>query len=396
MHGCTYRSTRGGGERVSASQAILRGIADDGGLYVPTLFPDLSTSLASLPEWSYNDLACRVMAPFLADFDAAELRACVEAAYDAKFDTPLVAPVVPRAGVYFLELYHGPTLAFKDMALAILPHLMRTAAAKESLQRRILILTATSGDTGKAALEGFADVAGTRIIVFFPHEGVSEIQKRQMVTQGGANTHVVGIRGNFDDAQNGVKAIFADAQLRHRAEASGWRFSSANSINVGRLIPQVVYYFYAYGQLVRQGALQPGERFNVVVPTGNFGNILAAYYAGRMGLPVHRLVCASNANKVLFDFLATGVYDRNRPFVPTISPSMDILVSSNLERLLFALSGENPETTARLMAQLAREGRYAITPEMRQGLERFYGGYATEEETRRAIREVFESDRYLI
>ncbi len=396
MEEIRYRSTRGGESGISSAEAILRGIAEDGGLFVPERFPSPVPDLAALVGLDYRQLAYPIMRPFLPDFTEAELRACIAHAYDAKFRSPLVAPLVKKAGVHFLELFHGPTLAFKDMALTILPHLLQTAARKCGTDKRIVILTATSGDTGKAALEGFAGVEGTEIIVFFPQHGVSEIQKRQMVTQAGDNTHVVGIEGNFDDAQNGVKAVFTDAAFGRRLDAAGLLFSSANSINVGRLVPQVVYYFYAYTQLCRAGEIRPGDPVNLVVPTGNFGNILAAYYAHRIGLPVHRLVCASNSNKVLFDFLSTGVYDRNREFVTTMSPSMDILISSNLERLLFTLTGDDAEATRRLMASLGRAGQYEITPAMREGLALFAGGYAGEEETREAIREVHRASDYLI
>ncbi|MBI3944334.1 MAG: threonine synthase [Armatimonadetes bacterium] len=391
-----YRSTRGGEAMVSSARAILRGIAADGGLFVPARFPEPVASLEALSGMDYRALACRLMTGFLTDFTEAEVRECVEGAYDAKFDAPEIAPVVKRAGVHFLELYHGPTLAFKDMALTVLPHLLKIAGRKLGMERKIVILTATSGDTGKAALEGFAGVEGTEIIVFFPRHGVSEVQKRQMITQAGDNTHVIGIEGNFDDAQTGVKAVFGDTEFLRRAEAAGAVFSSANSINVGRLIPQIVYYFHAYLSLLRAGEVRSGSPIHVVVPTGNFGNILAAYYAERLGLPVGRLLCASNRNRVLYEFLRTGVYDRNREFVPTISPSMDILISSNLERLLFALSGEDPAAVRALMAALAKDGRYAITPEMRAGLGRFYGGWASEEETRSAIKEVWESAGYLM
>lgn len=392
----SYVSTRGGGAPATAAEAIVRGIAGDGGLFVPNRFPDPIGDLAALQALDYRQLAFPVMQGFLPDFTDAELRQCIAQAYDARFDAPAVAPVVRKAGVHFLELFHGPTLAFKDMALTILPHLLKTAARKLDLRERIVILTATSGDTGKAALEGFAGVPGTEIIVFFPEHGVSEVQKRQMITQQGDNTHVVGIEGNFDDAQTGVKRVFTDAAFAERLAAHGDRFSSANSINIGRLIPQVVYYFWAYLDLCRTGAVRLGEPINFVVPTGNFGNILAGYYARRLGLPIKTLLCASNENKVLYDFLETGVYDRNREFVTTISPSMDILISSNLERLLYTLAGDDPEQTRALMAGLAHAGRYEITPAMRRGLEGFAAGFASEEQTRGAIRQVWEDERYLI
>ena len=391
-----YRSTRGDSRLVSAAEAIVSGIAADGGLYVPTELPRLTVPPAELAALSYQDLAGQIMSLFLPDFTAAELAAAVQQAYDDKFDTPLIAPLVTHGEVHFLELFHGPTLAFKDMALSILPYLLRLAAEKCGLQEEVVILTATSGDTGKAALEGFADVAGTKIIVFFPEHGVSPVQKRQMVTQTGANTHVVGIEGNFDDAQSGVKAMFTDAQLRRQLQQAGYVFSSANSINVGRLIPQIVYYYSAYLQLVNQGKLQAGQPVNFVVPTGNFGNILAAYYARQLGLPVHKLICASNANKVLFDFFTTGIYDKERPFFVTMSPSMDILVSSNLERLLYHASNEDTAWVKAQMENLGRQGHYRVPETVRAAMSDFVGGYATEEATAKAINSVYRQSGYLI
>lgn len=391
-----YKSTRGKGEAVSASEAILKGIARDGGLFVPTFIPKLSLPLERMKQLDYRSLAYHIMKDYLPDFSETELMECINNAYDEKFDTNVIAPVVKNAGVYFLELFHGPTLAFKDMALSILPYLLKTAAAKQGLKKEIVILTATSGDTGKAALEGFTGVPGTEIIVFFPEDGVSEIQKRQMVTQKGSNTHVVGIKGNFDDAQNGVKQMFTDSEMLKKLERKGCMFSSANSINIGRLIPQVVYYFYAYLQLCNRGDIAPGEKINFTVPTGNFGNILAGYYAKRMGLPINKLLCASNENKVLFDFFNTGVYDRKRDFKSTMSPSMDILISSNLERLLYLLCGEDSNKVDELMHQLKAEGEYAITEEMKEKLLDFYGGYASEAGTIEAIRKVYDESGYII
>lgn len=391
-----YTSTRGSQEQVSASEAIIRGIAADGGLFVPTAWPEEISDLQALQELSYQELAFRIMKPFLADFSEEELRNCILMAYDEKFSTDLIAPLIHKAGVHFLELYHGPTLAFKDMALAILPHLLKTAARKLKNDREIVILTATSGDTGKAALEGFAGVPGTQIIVFFPEHGVSEIQKRQMITQRGDNTCVIGIEGNFDDAQSGVKAIFADQDLNSRLKKAGKMFSSANSINIGRLIPQVVYYFYAYAQLCRNEDIPCGEEVNFIVPTGNFGNILAGYYAQKMGLPIRKLICASNENKVLYDFFATGVYDKNRPFVTTISPSMDILISSNLERLLYTIANEDGPRTRSYMESLNQRGRYEVTAEMLKGMQLFYGNYASEAETLEILDLVWKSEKYLM
>ncbi len=336
-----YNSTRSKGISIKASQAILQGLSEDGGLFVPDHIPALDRSLEELAQMDYRQVAIEVMKLYLTDFTEEELKGCIEKAYDGKFDTERIAPLREAGGAYYLELFHGPTIAFKDMALSILPHLMIAAARKNNVKNEIVILTATSGDTGKAALAGFAGVEGTRIVVFYPKDGVSAIQEKQMVTQKGENTLVVGIHGNFDDAQTGVKRIFADKELAREMEGKGFQFSSANSINIGRLVPQICYYVYAYGTLLREGKIAAGEAINVVVPTGNFGNILAAFYAKNMGLPIGKLICASNENKVLYDFFRTGDYDRNREFVLTSSPSMDILISSNLERLVYHLSGEN-------------------------------------------------------
>ena len=315
-----YVSTRNTKERVSASEAILQGLARDGGLFVPDRMPVLDKSLGELAAMSYQQIAYEVMKLFFDDFTEEELKRCIESAYDEKFDDPAIAPLRRADGAYFIELFHGRTIAFKDMALSILPHLMTTAAKKNHVTNEIVILTATSGDTGKAALEGFAGVGGTRIIVFYPKNGVSEIQEKQMVTQKGENTFVVGIRGNFDQAQTGVKQMFGDAGLGRQMAEAGFQFSSANSINIGRLVPQIVYYVASYARLLADGVLNEGETVNITVPTGNFGNILAAYYAKQIGLPVAKLICASNENKVLYDFFATGTYDKNREFILTSSP----------------------------------------------------------------------------
>ena len=391
-----YRSTRSDGEPITSAAAILRGIAPDGGLYVPTAFPDYSDGIAGMVPLSYQDLAFRVMRGYLPDFTDEELWKCVRGAYDEKFDDPAIAPLAGKGDAHFLELFHGNTIAFKDMALSILPYLMTTAAAKEGSRDEIVILTATSGDTGKAAMAGFADVPGTRIIVFYPDGGVSRVQELQMVTQTGDNTAAYAIRGNFDDAQTAVKKVFTDSGIREILAENGFRFSSANSINIGRLVPQVVYYFYAYMQMVRQGAVRCGEAVNFCVPTGNFGNILAAYYAKRSGLPVGKLICASNRNKVLSDFFESGTYDKERPFYLTSSPSMDILVSSNLERLLFHASGEDPQETAALMAALSGSGKYAVPEEMRRRMADFYGGFAEEEENFAGIAQLYRDTGYVI
>lgn len=391
-----YKSTRDSRARVTASQAILKGLSEDGGLFVPEEIPSLDVSLKELSGMTYQETAYAVMSRFLTDFTESELKDCIQKAYDGKFDLPEIAPLIKAEGAWYLELFHGATIAFKDMALSILPHLMTVSAAKNRVKEEIVILTATSGDTGKAALAGFADVPGTRIIVFYPKDGVSPIQEKQMVTQKGGNTLVAGIRGNFDDAQSGVKAIFGDAAFKKELEEKGFRFSSANSINIGRLIPQIVYYVYAYARLYADGEIGENEPVNVVVPTGNFGNILAAYYAKQMGLPIGKLICASNDNKVLYDFFRTGCYDRNREFVLTSSPSMDILISSNLERLIYQIADQSDETDRRLMKALAEDGCYKITPDMEEKLGDFYGGYAGEEEAAQAIRRVYEAAGYVI
>ena len=391
-----YKSTRGNGETVTASQAILKGLSDDGGLFVPTSIPALDVPMEKLAAMSYQEVAYEVMSRFLTDFTEDELKNCIANAYDAKFDTEEIAPLTKADGVYYLELFHGATIAFKDMALSILPHLMTTAAKKNGVKNEIVILTATSGDTGKAAMAGFADVPGTRIIVFYPKNGVSPIQEKQMVTQKGKNTYVVAIHGNFDDAQTGVKKMFNDKALGKELADKGFQFSSANSINIGRLVPQVVYYVYAYANLVKNGEIADGEKINVTVPTGNFGNILAAFYAKQMGLPIAKLICASNENKVLFDFFRTGVYDRNRDFILTSSPSMDILISSNLERLIYQTAGRDAEKNREFMKELNTDGVYTITEEMKEQMKDFYGNYATEEETAQTIKEVYDKTGYII
>lgn len=391
-----YRSTRNNEESVTASQAILKGLADDGGLFVPNVIPKLGAPLNKLSDMKYQEVAYEVMKQFLTDFTEKELKSCIDRAYDSKFDTEEIAPLVEKDGVYYLELFHGATIAFKDMALSILPHLLTTSAKKNNITNEIVILTATSGDTGKAALAGFADVEGTSIIVFYPKNGVSAIQERQMLTQKGANTKVVGITGNFDDAQNGVKAMFNNRELAERMNSRGYQFSSANSINIGRLVPQVVYYVYAYTRLLKRGVIAEGEAVNFVVPTGNFGNILAAFYAKNMGVPVGKLICASNENKVLYDFFETGVYDRNREFILTTSPSMDILISSNLERLIYMIAGEDAEATRELMDSLSSKGRYSITDDMKNRMNDFIGGWASEEKCAAEIRRVYEKTGYVM
>ena len=392
----TYQSTRGGERGLTASQAILKGLAVDGGLFMPDQIPQLDVSMGQLAKMSYQEIAYEVMKLFLTDFTEEELKGCIARAYDEKFDCPEIAVLSKADGDYYLELYHGSTIAFKDMALSILPHLMTTAAKKNGVSNEIVILAATSGDTGKAAMAGFADVPGTRIIVFYPKGGVSRIQELQMVTQKGDNTAVVAIHGNFDDVQTGVKKIFGDREFEKRLAGKGFQLSSANSINVGRLVPQIAYYVYAYAKLLENGEIADGEIVNVTVPTGNFGNILAAYLAKRMGTPIGRLICASNENKVLYDFFSTGVYDRERPFILTSSPSMDILISSNLERLIYLSCGCDAEKTAGLMEELSRDGRYAVTEDMRAFMADFWGGYADEKENASVIQAVFRSCGYLM
>ncbi|HIZ78266.1 MAG TPA: threonine synthase [Candidatus Lachnoclostridium stercorigallinarum] len=392
----TYQSTRGGEKGLTASQAILKGLACDGGLFMPDRIPKLDVSIEELAKMTYQETAYEVMKLFLTDFTEEELKTCIAGAYDEKFDCPEIAVLSKADGDYYLELYHGSTIAFKDMALSILPHLMTTAAKKNGVDNEIVILAATSGDTGKAGMAGFADVPGTRIIVFYPKGGVSRIQELQMVTQKGENTAVAAIRGNFDDAQTGVKKIFGDREFEKRLAEKGFQLSSANSINVGRLVPQIVYYVYAYAKLVENGEIENGEVINVTVPTGNFGNILAAYLAKQMGMPIGRLICASNENKVLYDFFSTGTYDRERPFILTSSPSMDILISSNLERLIYLSCGCDEAKTAELMRELSADGKYTVTEEMREFMADFWGGYAGEEENAGVIRSVFESCGYLM
>ena len=391
-----FRSTRGDKEELRAAQVIIRGIAPDRGLYVPEEIPAMPFDLEEMRDAKYQDVAKKVIGAFFTDFTEEEIASCVDGAYDSKFDTEEIAPLVKAGDAWLIELWHGKTAAFKDMALSILPRLLTAAVRKEHDDLKICILTATSGDTGKAALEGFADVPGTEITVFYPDSGVSEVQERQMITQTGDNTHVFAIRGNFDDAQTGVKNVFQSGEVRDILLAKGVQLSSANSINIGRLIPQCVYYVWSYLNMVRQGAIECGDQINVVVPTGNFGNILAAYYAKLMGLPVKTLICASNRNKVLTDFIRTGVYDTDREFYLTNSPSMDILISSNLERLLYHLSGNDPDEIRQLMAKLDTEHRYEIGDRIKEGLKDFYGGFADVEMTDDTIGKMYRENGYLL
>ncbi|MBQ8825230.1 MAG: threonine synthase [Ruminococcus sp.] len=393
-----YKSTRNSNIRVESAEAISRGISEDGGLFVPESIPEISLEeLSSLSELSYAKRAAFVFSKYLTDFTEAELVYCTESAYSSKnFDTENIAEIAHLFdGTYMLELWHGPTCAFKDMALQILPYFLTTSVKKLKLDSKIVILVATSGDTGKAALEGFKDVEGTQIMVFYPEEGVSEMQKRQMVTQEGDNVTVCAVKGNFDDCQSGVKQIFTNSEVVQSLKDGGMSFSSANSINWGRLVPQIVYYVSSYSLLASQGELKMGEPLNVVVPTGNFGNILAAYYAKKMGVPIGKLICASNVNKVLTDFINTGIYDKNRDFYATISPSMDILISSNLERLLYLLTNENDEQIREWFGALASEGKYEVNDEVKSVLQKeFYGGYCADEETESTIKEIYEKYGY--
>ncbi len=382
-----YHSTRNEGITATASEAILKGLADDGGLFVPSAFPKLDKSFKQLCAMDYKQVAYEVMKLFFTDFTEDELKACIDGAYSLeKFDHEDITTLVEADGAYYMELFHGRTIAFKDMALSILPYLMTTSAKKNNIDDKIVILTATSGDTGKAALAGFADVPGTEIIVFYPKDGVSKVQEKQMVTQKGDNTHVVAIRGNFDDAQSAVKAIFNNRELADRLSKAGCRFSSANSINIGRLIPQVAYYVWAYSRFCP-------EKINFVVPTGNFGNILAAYYAMKLGVPVNKLICASNDNRVLTDFFETGTYDKNREFILTESPSMDILISSNLERLIYEIAGDK---TADLMESLSKTGKYSLCAKMFSELNIFYAGSANGAAMSAAIADLYKKEGYII
>lgn len=392
-----YRSTRGEAEPVTAPEAIKMGIAPDGGLFVPAR--TVQINYKSLTSAGYHEYAAAILKPYLPEFAPGQLREWIDLAYSSeRFDHPAVAPLVKaREGLYFLELWHGPTAAFKDIALQILPYLLSSAIRKTGEEKEVVILVATSGDTGKAALEGFRDVPGTRVVVFYPQMGVSEMQRLQMVTQEGGNLHVAAVRGDFDDAQSGVKAIFADQELKTRLLKSGCLLSSANSINWGRLVPQIVYYYSAYLDLLHEGTINSGEPVNFVVPTGNFGNILAGFYARCMGLPVRRLICAANSNRVLADFIRSGVYNANRALQQTISPSMDILISSNLERLLFELSGQNAARIREWMKQLSESGSYTVDPFTASSIgELFWSDFAGDDEAIKTISKLYREYGYLI
>lgn len=383
-----FRSTRGLEKEIASAKAIINGISKDGGLYVPDEFPKVYDELKKNTEINYEDLAFKVINEYFTDIDDSELMGAINDSYNGRFDV--------KVEKNFLELYHGPTCAFKDAALLFLPQIMKRAKKICKVKEDITILTATSGDTGKAALGGFAKVDGFKVVVYYPKNGVSPIQERQMVSQEGNNVKVIGIKGNFDDAQTGVKQIFGDQDFRAGLMDKGYVLSSANSINIGRLVPQIVYYFYGYFNLVNQGVVKLDNPINVVVPTGNFGNILAGYYAKQMGLPIDKFICASNENKVLTDFFKTGVYDKRRELVLTESPSMDILVSSNLERLLYEACGRDSEVVADLMNQLNTKGVYEVNDKVKEFIKIFYGNYATTEEVYAAIKEVYEKENYVM
>ena len=380
--------------------AIKQGLSEEGGLFVPENFPKVELAeIADLSKKSYNERAYFVLNKFLTDFSAEDLKNCIASAYTKeKFGTDAIAPVYKLDNsVYFLELWHGPTCAFKDMALQILPHFLTTSMRMTNEEKEIIILVATSGDTGKAALEGFKDVNGTRIIVFYPDNGVSEIQKLQMVTQRGNNVSVAAVKGNFDDAQSGVKKIFTDNEYKALLDKNGFKLSSANSINWGRLVPQIVYYFSAYADMLASGEIALGEEINVVVPTGNFGNILASYYAKKMGLPIKKFICASNENNVLTDFIKTGVYDKTRQFHTTISPSMDILISSNLERFLYDLSDGDDKLITDLMTKLNTEGKYEVPADIKAKMqELFDADCCDDKETMASIKKTFSESGYVM
>lgn len=393
-----YNSTRDSDVRVSSAEAITQGISADGGLFVPDSIPLITPEeITKLGDMSYADRAAFIFAKYLTDFSEAEIHYCTDNAYSTKnFETESIAEMSHLFdGTYMLELWHGPTCAFKDMALQILPYFLTTSVKKINLDKKIVILVATSGDTGKAALEGFKDVEGTQIMVFYPEQGVSPMQKRQMKTQEGGNVGVCALKGNFDDCQNGVKAIFTNDAVKEKLSSGGKMFSSANSINWGRLVPQIVYYISAYAELVKDGEIALGDKINICVPTGNFGNILAAYYAKHMGIPVNKLICASNINNVLTDFINTGVYDRNRQFYATCSPSMDILISSNLERLLYLMTGRDDALIREWFGKLASEGRYEVSDDVKKMLsDEFWGGFCDDKQTKETIGEIYRKFSY--
>lgn len=391
-----YKSTRGSTEVVNSNEAILKGLCDDGGLFVPVEFPKVQLPLSKMINFSYKETASYIFQIFFDEFSVREINKIVDDSYDNKFSTKNMINIAKADDAFFMELYHGPTSAFKDMALSALPHLMTESSRKVSLNKELVILTATSGDTGKAALQGFSDVEGTKIVVFYPEKGVSDMQKLQMTTQIGKNVKVFGIEGNFDDAQRAVKSIFTDASLRKEMTEKGRIFSSANSINIGRLIPQIVYYVYSYLQLVKNHEINLNDKINIVVPCGNFGNILASYYSMKLGIPVNKFICASNSNNVLTDFFKTGFYDAGREMYTTVSPSMDILVSSNLERYIYEISGENEIFVKDSMDSLQRNGHFKLADKYRKSLDRFYAGYCSDCDTLKTINDMYKNHNYLM
>lgn len=392
-----YVSTRNENIKATASEAVLSGIAPDGGLYVMKDIDKIKINIDELKGKSYHEIAFYILNSMLTDFSESTLRECINKAYDEKFSSKEITPLVKIGEDFILELFNGKTSAFKDVALSILPYLITESLNMNNIDEEIIILTATSGDTGKAALEGFKDVKGTKIIVYYPEGGVSQVQKAQMVTQEGNNTYVCAVKGNFDDAQTGVKKIFTNKSINKLLEDNKKRFSSANSINVGRLVPQVVYYFYSYINLIEQKEIKQGEKVNFVVPTGNFGNILAGYYAKILGLPINKLICAANSNNVLYDFIRTGIYDANREFYKTTSPSMDILISSNLERFLFYISNQDNKIISSLMKDLSEKKKYEVNNSMKEKLEDiFYSQFADEEEVNTTIKKIYNEKNYLM
>lgn len=393
-----YKSTRDSSIKVDSATAISQGISAEGGLFLPSEIPSITLDeIKAMANMSYADRAFSVFKKYLTDFTDAEIHYCTDNAYNTKnFDTENISEIAHLFdGTYMLELWHGPTCAFKDMALQILPYFLTTSIKKLNVDKKVVILVATSGDTGKAALEGFKDVEGTQIMVFYPEDGVSPMQKRQMTTQEGNNVGVCAIKGNFDDCQNGVKAIFTNNEVKEKLSNGGYMFSSANSINWGRLVPQIVYYVSAYASLVADNQIELGEKINIVVPTGNFGNILAGYYAKKMGVPIDKLICASNVNKVLTDFINTGIYDRNREFYATCSPSMDILISSNLERLLYLVTGQDDALIRDWFGQLATTGKYEVNDTVKSVLKNeFFGGFCDDTDTKKTIKDIYDKYGY--
>ncbi|GHU62627.1 threonine synthase [Clostridia bacterium] len=391
-----YKSTRGGQAGLSSAQAVLQGLASDGGLFVPEVFPSLNHSLKEFSNMSYQKIAYEVLKLFFTDYSEKELKSCIQKAYSQKFSLESIVGLKQIEHTYYLELFHGPSLAFKDMALSILPYLMQVARKKQKVKKDMLILTATSGDTGKAAMEGFCNLENIQVIVFYPQNGVSPFQEHQMITQDGVNNHAVSVKGNFDDLQTGVKKIFNDLQFAEELKEQGYLLTSANSMNIGRLFPQIIYYVYALSRMITKTNLNEEEQVNLVVPTGNFGNILAAYYAKKIGLPIKYLICASNENHVLYDFFQSGVYDKNRKFLCTTSPSMDILVSSNLERLLYEIVDEDPKETKRLMDSLNNFGRYQVSAEAYEKLKDFFGFYTKESDNFMHMKKIYDRHHYIL